>query len=85
MSPFLITQCFINGTVNIQYCMTKIRYNIGQIKPCKSDTNVPDINHVNMYDDVNIRLPVIYFILILKLGKKSIQSDEHGDIYVKSS
>ena len=41
--PFLITQCCTNGTVTIQYCATKIRYNIRWIKPYKYDTNVGDI------------------------------------------
>ena len=52
--PFLITQCFTNGTVNLQHGVTKIRYNIRQINPYKSDTNVEDINPENMYDEVNI-------------------------------
>ena len=31
--PFVITQCFTNGTVNLQYGTTKITYNILHIKP----------------------------------------------------
>ena len=37
---FVITQCFTNVTVNLQCGLTKIRYNIRQIKPYKSDTHV---------------------------------------------
>ena len=66
----LITRCFTNGTVNLQYGPTKIRYNIRRIKPYKYDTNVEDINPENMYDEVNILSPVIYFRIILKLGNK---------------
>ena len=35
---FVITQCFTNGTVNLQYGATQIKYNIRRIKPCKYDT-----------------------------------------------
>ena len=52
--PFFITRCFTNGTVNIQYGLIKIRHNIRQINPYKSDTNVEDIIPKNMCDDVNI-------------------------------
>ena len=52
--PFLITRCFTNGTVNIQYGPTKIRYNIRRINTYKSDTKVEDINPENMCDDVII-------------------------------
>ena len=46
--------CFTNGAVNLQYGLTKIKYNICLIRPYKSDTNVEDINPKNMYDGVNI-------------------------------
>ena len=52
--PFVITKCFTNGTVNIQHESKKIRYNIHQSKPYKSDTNVEYINPKNMCHDVNI-------------------------------
>ena len=51
---FVIKRCFTNGTVNLQYGPTEIRYNIHRIKPYKSDTNVKHINPKNMYDNVNI-------------------------------
>ena len=54
---FLITRCWTNGNVTLQYGPTKIRYNIRLIKPYKSDTNVEDINLENICDDVN--MPVI--------------------------
>ena len=52
--PFVIKKCWTNGTVNIQYSAIKIRHNIRQIKPYKSNTKVGDINPKNMCDDVNI-------------------------------
>ena len=51
---FLITRYFTNGTVNIQYGPTKIRYNIRWINTYKYDTKVEDINPENMCDDVII-------------------------------
>ena len=68
--PFLITLCLTNGTVNLQYCPTKIRYCIRPIKPYKSDINVEDINTKNKYDNVRICSPVIYFRVVFKLVKK---------------
>ena len=51
---FMITQCFTNGTVNLQYGATQIKYNIRRIKPYKSDTKVEDFNSINMSDGVSI-------------------------------
>ena len=42
-SPFVITQCWTNGVVTLQYGLKK-RHNIHRIKPYKSDTNVEDNN-----------------------------------------
>ena len=52
--PFLITQCWKNGTVNLQCGLTEISYNIRQIKPYKSDTKFEDISTKNTDDGVNI-------------------------------
>ena len=52
--PFVIKRCLPMGTVNLQYGLTKIRYNIRHIRSYKSDLNVEDVNPKNMYDDVNI-------------------------------
>ena len=52
--PFVITQCFTNGTVNLQCDAIKIKYNIRCIKPYKSDTKVEDYNSINMYYAFNI-------------------------------
>ena len=38
--PFLITQCFTNGTVDVQCGLTKIKYNIHRINPYISNTKV---------------------------------------------
>ena len=51
---FLITQCFTNGMLNLQYGAVKIKYNICLIHPCKSDTKVDNFSSKNMTDDVNI-------------------------------
>ena len=52
--PFVITQCFINRTVKLQYGPTKIRYNIHRINPYKYDTKVEDSKSINISDDVSI-------------------------------
>ena len=67
--PFTIMRCFTSGTVNLQYDPTKIRYNIRWIKIYKSDTNVEDLNPEKMYDQVNILSSVLYFSIILNIGK----------------
>ena len=33
--PFVITQCFTNGTLNIQFGAMQIKYDIRRIKPYK--------------------------------------------------
>ena len=45
--PFVIKQCWTNGTVTVQCGAIKIRYNICRINPYTSDTNVEDINPEN--------------------------------------
>ena len=65
----MITRCCTNVTVSLQCVATKIRYNVGRIKPYNSNTNVEDISSKNLSDDVNILSLVIYFCVILKLGK----------------
>ena len=52
--PFIITQCFTNGKMNLQYGTKQIMYNIHHIKPYKSDTKIEDSNSINMSDDVRI-------------------------------
>ena len=52
--PFVITTCFTNGMVNIQYGLKKIKHIICRIKPYKYDTNVEDINPENVCDNVNL-------------------------------
>ena len=54
MGPFLIIQCYANGTVKLQFDATQIMYNIRHIKPYKSDTKVEDYRSKNMSDYVNI-------------------------------
>ena len=51
---FVITQCFINDTVNLQCGPKKIRYNICRIKTYKLDTKVEDISSKKMSDGVSI-------------------------------
>ena len=52
--PFVITQCFTNCTVNLQYGATEIRHNIHYIKRYKLDTKVEYFHSINMNDAVNI-------------------------------
>ena len=53
--PFVITQCFTNGTVNLKYSATQIKHDIRYIKPYKSDTKVEDFNSINISDKIKIR------------------------------
>ena len=52
--PTVMTQCFTNGTVMLQYGAIKITYNIRRIKPYKFDTKIECFNTKNMDDNVNI-------------------------------
>ena len=52
--PFVITQCFTNGKVNLQYFTTQIKHNIRRIRTQKLDNKVEDFNSINMSDEVNI-------------------------------
>ena len=52
--PFLIPQCFINGTVKLKNSTTQITYNIRHVNPYKSDTKVEDSSSKNMFDSVNM-------------------------------
>ena len=52
--PFVITQCFPNGTVNLKCGAIKIKYNIRRIKPYKSDITVEDSNSKDMSDYIRI-------------------------------
>ena len=54
MGPFLIMQCFTNGTGMMKYIAPEIRYNICRIMPYKFDIKVEYFNSINMYDTVNI-------------------------------
>ena len=42
--PFVITQCWTNGTVALQCGLIKIRYHILSIKPYSYDIKVEGIN-----------------------------------------
>ena len=52
--PFVIIQCFTNGTVKLQYCATRVKHNISCIKPYKLDTKFEDVHSINMSDGVKI-------------------------------
>ena len=54
MGPFVITQCFTNGTVELWYGSIKVRSNIRHINPYKLDTKIENINSENMNDGVNV-------------------------------
>ena len=72
-SPFLMTQCWANGTATSQCYATKIRHNICRIKPYTSDTNIEDINlETNDWWRYISKVLVICSCIILKLGTKYI-------------
>ena len=52
--PFVITECFTNGSVKLQCGATQITYNLCRINPYKYDTKVDNSSSKNMSDDVNI-------------------------------
>ena len=52
--PFLIMQCWNNGTVTLRCGATKIKHNIININPYTCDKNDEDIKNKITYDDVNI-------------------------------
>ena len=58
---FVITQCFTNDTVMLQYGTTEIRHNIRRIKPYISDNKFEYFISKNTSDYVIIKTPVIYF------------------------
>ena len=62
MVPFVITQYFTNGTVNLQCDAVKNKYNICRIKPYKYDTKVEYISLESMSNGVNI-LVTSYILL----------------------
>ena len=51
---FVITHCFTNGAVNLQYGATRITYNIRRIMAYKLYTKVEYLDSINMSDGVNI-------------------------------
>ena len=51
---FVITECWTNGTVTLQYGAIKTSCSIRCINPYTYYSNVEDINTENMYDNVNI-------------------------------
>ena len=65
--PFVITQCYTNGTVTLQCGPTKIRHNIHWIKPYTSDTKVEEINigkYVRQCQNmITSYIPLLYQIL----------------------
>ena len=52
--PFLITLCWTNSMVSLQYGTKGIRYSIRHINPYKSDTKVEYFSSKHICDDVNI-------------------------------
>ena len=43
--PFVITQCWNNGTIKLQCHETRIRYSICRMKPHTSDKNIEYIKY----------------------------------------
>ena len=52
--PFVTTQCFTNGTVELQYGAIKVRYNIRRIKLYKYEKNIEDISTESTDNGINI-------------------------------
>ena len=79
----MITQCFTNGTLNLKCNPKKIRYNIRQINPYKSDTKVEYFSSkiCLMMSEYDCKLYT--FILTIKAWKQNIKSYDNGDIDVK--
>ena len=70
MGPFVITQWFTNGTVNLQRGVIQLKYNIRQINPYKLDTKVEYYDSKIFMTMSTYELPVIYFCLKSNLGPK---------------
>ena len=52
--PFLITQCFTNGVLNLQRDAIQIKHNIRRIKTYKSDTKFEYFISIDIDDAVSI-------------------------------
>ena len=57
---FVITQCWTNRTVTLQYVGMKIRYNIRRTRPHTSDTKVEDINPEIIIEGVTLGKYLLY-------------------------
>ena len=60
---FVITQCFTNGTVNLQCVSVQTKYNIRRIKPYKFGTKVDNFSSKKSLTMSTYKLLVIYFYL----------------------
>ena len=67
----MITQCWTNGTVTLQYGEIEIWLNIRHIKSYISDMYVEYISIRICMIIVNIGPPDIYFCIILNIGNKA--------------
>ena len=69
---FVITQCWTNGTVTLQYGVIQIKHNIRFIKPYTFDTNVEDITPKNMCDGITYDHQLYNSVLYIKTLIKGI-------------
>ena len=69
---FLRKHCFTSGTVNLKCGAVKITYNIHYIKTYKSYTKLDNVFRKKCLTMSKNELPVIYFCLKSKFGKKYI-------------
>ena len=67
---FLITKCFTNGTVMLQYGTVQMTYNIRCIKPYKSDTKFEYFNPKNIDDTVNVQRDIHILLYEAKAWNK---------------
>ena len=68
--PFVITQCFTNGTITLQCGATQVKYNMRRIKPYKLDTKVEYYSSKICITMSTYEIIVIYFYLKPNLGTK---------------
>ena len=76
--PFLITQCFTNGTVNLQCGAIQIKYDMCHINTNKSDTKVEDSSSKICMMMLTYELPVIYFYLKPNIGTEYMIGYKQG-------
>ena len=68
--PFVITQCWTNGTVTLQCSEIKLGIIYAALIHINMIQTLKILAWKNMYDDVNIWSPVIYLCIVLNIVNK---------------